>query len=637
MPPILREFRALGLLACALLLKSPLPAVAQAQPAAVLTDDVGAEFWSGVVSRAFGPGGVVALAEADRVSVWSTSSRRLLASLTLTPDPPSGGGALPTRIQQVGFTLDGRLVLGTSRGLEVVSLRDTRQRQVVTMGAVQVRVIEPTADGVVVGFATGDVVRFGGSPLTEQTRFRLPADAARVGSIALAGDRTFVASAGRLFVHAGGAVEEVPMGGTGAHRDLAVGAGRSGEIVVAGGSHLARVSAQTHAVLANATSEPGLTYPLTVQCSASSALCYWRRGVRVEVWRDDLSERVAAGDTNGAVDAATGRALRQAPPTGTSVVGTPGWMEVADSIEGPWQPLGARIAAVSDAAWSSRPGELILGVDGHAHALRLPDLTLTPIGDTRAPVAVGSDGRVLTTGPLGEVIVHGATLEVQRTIVPSTCNAARIRQLTGVDTESAWAQLTRLERQCQDGAPGRLAPSPTGTLVAMNTANGDLRWLDYARGRWLERVADFAGRGQDTDVAALTWASGTDTVAALVGTRRYTVSRAGAVSSEAEESNPRSAAPRPVAGGSPALSASIVDGRLLLRRQADGAELSLTFVVAQPAPRVIARAGERFWAPAEVRHLVHRQVSPFDALAPELPSESALDPQLVTTFVAEAR
>ena len=96
------------------------------------------------------------------------------------------------------------------------------------------------------------------------------------------------------------------MGGTGARRDLAVGAGRAGEIIVAGGSHLARISAQSHAVLGTGTSEAGQTYQLSIRCNPTTQLCYWTRGARVEVWRDDLSARVASGDLAGIVDPGTG-------------------------------------------------------------------------------------------------------------------------------------------------------------------------------------------------------------------------------------------------------------------------------------------------------------------------------------------
>lgn len=608
---------------------------AQAQSTVVLSDDVDTDFWDRVTSKAFGPGGLAALAEGNEVSLWDTSVRRLLGRVRLTPDPPNT--AMPTRMEGVAFTQDGRLVLGTSLGLEVVSLRDTRLRQVVTLGANQVLVMESTADGVVVGFSSGDVVRFGGTPLMERSRFRLPNDASRMGSIALAGERAFVASTGRLFVYSEGALSEVPMGGTGARRDLAVGAGRVGEIIVAGGSHLARVSAQSHAVLGNATSEAGQTFQLSVRCNPAAQLCYWKRGNRVEVWRDDLSERVASGDVSGAVDAGTGRALQPMGQSSSPAPGAVALFAVATSVAGPWEPVGGRLDSVSDVAWSSRAGELILGIGGRAYALRVADLTLTAIGDTRAPIAVGSDGRVLTTGRLGEVIVHTAALTPQRTIVPTGCNAPRIASLEGVDTEAAWEQLTRLERQCLDSAPSRFAVSPSGTLVAMDTANGDLRWLDFQRGRWLERVPDFAGRGEDTDVGWLVWSTAADTVEARVDRQRYTVTRSGGVTSTVDASEPPSVLAPASAGGNAALSASVADGRLVLRRVTDDAELTLTFVAAHPLPLIIAQSGERFWAAPEAQRLVHVQASSFDVLAAELPSSGALDPQAVASFLAGAR
>lgn len=609
--------------------------VAHAQP--VLSDDVAEDAFS-PMGAAFGPGGLLAFVDRGAVTLWDAAARRRLARIALTPNPPNGAPMQPPLIQRVGFTRDGRLVIGTNQGLEVVNLRDTRQRQVIRRTPDTVAVVEGTADGVIVGFQSGDVVHFGGTPLVERERFELPADARRVASIARVGERTFVTAAGRLFVHSGGALEEVPIGGSGAHRELAVGAGRSGELVVAGGSHLARLSAQSHAVLGNATSAPGQTYPLSIACNPVAQRCYWTRGRRVEVWRDDLSERVAEAEFHGVVDAASGRAVRERDTR--PVTPQPGvlpLLALTDEVGGAWEPLGAQLATVSDVAWSSRAGELILGVGGLAYALRLADLTLTAIGDTHAPIAVGSDGRVLTTGRLGQVVVHTAALTPQRTIVPSGCNAPRIASLEGVDTEAAWEQLTRLERQCLDSAPSRFAVSPTGTLVAMDTANGDLRWLDYQRGRWLERVPNFSGRGEDTEVDALTWSAGVDGVEALDQGRRYTVRRAGEVTSAADANEPPSTlGPAPTPGGA-ALAARVEEGRLVLRRPADGAELTLTFVATHPTPLIIARVGERFSAAPDARPLVHLQASPDDVLAAELPADGAHDPRLVAGFLAGER
>lgn len=605
--------------------------VAHAQP--VLSDDVAEDAFS-PMGAAFGPGGLLAFVDRGAVTLWDTAARRRLARIALTPNPPNGAPMQPPLIQRVGFTRDGRLVIGTNQGLEVVNLRDTRQRQVIRRTPDTVAVVEGTADGVIVGFQSGDVVHFGGTPLVERERFELPADARRVASIARVGERTFVTAAGRLFVHSGGALEEVPIGGSGAHRELAVGAGRSGELVVAGGSHLARLSAQSHAVLGNATSSPGQTYPLSIACNPVAQRCYWTRGRRVEVWRDDLSERVAEAEFHGVVDAASGRAVRERDTR--SVTPQPGvlpLLALADEVGGAWEPLGAQLATVSDVAWSSRAGELILGVGGLAYALRLADLTLTPISDTRAPVAVGSDGRVLTTGPLGEVIVHSAELVEQRAILASTCDVRRLEQLDRVDTEAAWAAVSRLERACLDTAPSRLAAAPTGTVLAMTTANGDVRWLDYGRGRWLERVANFTGLGVDTNVLALTWAAGADAVEARVGTRRWVVSRQGTATSSEDTSGAGGASAAITAPGSPELSARAAEGRLVIRRTSDGAELTLTFVTSHPTPLLIASVGSRFWAAPEAHRFVHLQASPNDLLAVELPRDSALDVQLISGFL----
>lgn len=608
------------------------PASAQAP---VLIDDVDWVLWERVRSKAFGPNGLLAFVEEDEVSVWDTTARRRLARLTHSFGPPENG-ALATVIHHVAFTLDGRLVLGTSRGLEVISLRDTRLRQVLRMDAGETLVMESAADGLVVGFSSGDVVRYGGTPLVERTRFQLPRDA-RVGSIALVGERTFVAAAGRLFVHSAGALSEVPMGGTGARRDLAVGAGRAGEIIVAGGSHLARISAQSHAVLGTGTSEAGQTYQLSIRCNPTTQLCYWTRGARVEVWRDDLSARVASGDLAGIVDPGTGRALQFVPQTANLLPGQVGLFVMASSLAGPWAPIGARLDEVSDVAWSSRAGELLVGIGDRPYAMRLADLTLTAMGDARTPVAVASDGRVLTSGPLGQVIVHSAELVPQRTIFASTCNSTRIAQLARVGSEVAWEQSTRLQRQCEDSAPFRFATSPSGTLLAMDTPNGDLRWLDYQRARWLDSVTNFSGLGDDAEVDSLVWPAGSDAVEARVNEVRFTVQRSGGVTQTADASDlPSALGPAP-AGGSPALSARVVDGTLVLRRLADGAELTLRFLFADPTPHPIARVGERFWAAPDVQGLVHVQASPFDLLSAELPRDSAFDPQLVTSFLASSR
>ncbi|MCA9607043.1 MAG: hypothetical protein KC619_15665 [Myxococcales bacterium] len=473
--------------------------VADAPPAPVartLVEDFGSDVSSRRVGSAVSPSGLAAIAHERSVSLFDLVHETRIGTIELATDRPTSIPLMPRRMAAVGFVGGDRIALGSSLGIEVVDLHDTSARQLLEEHADHGAFYEPTEDGVIVAMSSGEVIHFEGRPLEAVRRWRVPGFPVRPQSLAVAGATILVTTeGGHLYAIEGEAVREVALPGLTPARLLRLSVSVATDVVVAvGADRLIRLSRDGLAPLGETQNESG-SFLWWVRCDAPSRLCYWSRSGAFEVWRDDLSERVASTtDPLEVVHAASGRALR---------LGGRGF-EVVEVVAGEHRPLEARALPTSDVAWSSRPGEILLasGTRG-VEAVSVADLSRTVLASTHGPIAIGADGAVLVTGPHGEIVVHDAALTELRRIAPRGCDLARIASLEEQDTDAAFTQIERIEDRCNAEAPVVMRAARGAPRLGYVTDGLGVRALDYATGRELGRWDRYWGGGARREVYGL--------------------------------------------------------------------------------------------------------------------------------------
>ena len=444
-----------------------------------------------------GPGGLLAFAHGRQVAVLDVSADALIGTITMEPDGTAN--QMPRQLKAVGFVGDDRIVFGTSGGLEVASLRDTDQRQRLEERADTGMYFVTIDDGVLVAMASGEILRLVGHPLERAGAWRLPGYPVRPQSLALAGDTILATAEGHLYAIDGEGIREVPIPGftPGRFSSLRVEVGT--DIVVAvDEDRLVRLARSSFELLSETRAESA-EHLWGLSCDADSHRCYWARGQAVEVWKDDLSERIARAEGQLAIHPGTGRLVRQ---------GSAG-LEIADGVGARWRPLLSSGLVATGFAFSSRPGELLLTYDAEAYVLSLEGLRLRALENVSAPLVVGFDGAVIGTGRHGELVVLDAGLEEQRRIASRGCDLARIAALSEQDTERADDQIDRIASACEARAPVLLEPAHGQPRVALMDARGALSAVDYAEGRWLGEWLNVAG-GEEREPRSIAWSPGGD-------------------------------------------------------------------------------------------------------------------------------
>jgi hypothetical protein len=646
------------------------------RPVPALVEDFA--FGSGdVIATAFGPGDLVAVANRALVRVWDTRARVALGALPLEAEAD---------FALVAFTEDGRLVMAVRARMTVVHLHDTARAQVVEVD--DPRWMVGTADGVVVAFRDERVVRYEGDPLSERSVWQLPVTAREdVSSIVVEGDRVFVTLDDGLFVLEHGAPPRalaLPDGIGPVRASLG-----SDSLVVTSRDRMIALSLDSLSVARESPAEAAASWIFRLDCVPSLRACYRRRDLTTtELWRDDASERLASHAGADIVDRRTGRVARWAFPLSV--------LSIHEELGADGAPMGQPLEIARAPTW--RPDQQVAMWLPEGHLLGLSDLTMTPAPGLSVDGMFTRDGHeirpraedasVVIAGPEGERVLEIPGCD-RRLLAREARNDREVRRRETMERQCA--DLTPFPFAIAPRSPLVAMAAPLGGVGILDYSRGVFTaWHPNPPGEvnamaWSPDEAELSvlagdalftiqsGRYEPAGLApgiramarsddgtigllrrgALHLHGSTEHTIAIgfdghslfagpnaqwvvVGARRAVLVRDGAVVVEhplgpgrARAGDVRWTGPQAI------LITSNERPGMTLTRLIDGRTLELAIVRLDSGPSVIARVGERFAGPVQVRELVHVRASAADLLSARSSAEAAFDPRLVESFLSE--